>query len=85
MSHKPRELQLGGIASHVAGRLEALNEQLSELLDSDRLIGHTYLMRDDLGTAGLQTAWDEDIEPVLREHLFNRPEEMTKLRDVFLA
>lgn len=79
-SHK-----LGAIAEHAAARLTALNAQLGAILDADRLIGHTYLMRDDLGDAGLSAVWDEDIEPVLREHLFSQHDEIAKLRDVFLA
>ena len=78
---------LGELADHAAGRLIALNDQLlgPGLLDSDRLVGHTYLMREDLGEVGLEAVWDEDIEPVLREHLFNQPEEIIKLRETFLA
>ena len=76
---------LGAIATGAGGRLVALNEQLVELLDADRLIGHTYLMRDDLGDVGLEVVWEEDIEPVLREHLFTQGEEVARLRDVFLA
>jgi hypothetical protein len=76
---------LGTVAGHAAGRLVALNTQLKEVLDVDRLIGHTYLMRPDLGDLGLEPVWKEDIEPVLREHLFNQPEEIAKLRDIFLA
>ncbi|HTX07486.1 MAG TPA: AAA family ATPase [Solirubrobacteraceae bacterium] len=76
---------LDAIAAHAVGRLVALNEQLDELLDPDRLIGHTYLMRDDLGDVGLEAVWEEDIEPVLREHLFTQHEEVARLRDVFLV
>ena len=75
---------LAAIAQHAVGRLVALNEQVGELLDPDRLIGHTYLMRDDLGDVGLEAVWEEDIEPVLREHLFTQREEIARLRDVFL-
>ena len=42
-------------------------------------------MRDDLADAGLSAVWEEDIEPVLREHLFAQRGEIIKLRDVFLA
>jgi hypothetical protein len=42
-------------------------------------------MRPDLADVGFEAAWVEDIEPILREHLFNQPEEISKLRDVFLA
>jgi 5-methylcytosine-specific restriction protein B len=76
---------LADMADHAAGRLVALNDQVELLLDSDRLIGHTYLMRDDLRKVGLDAVWEEDIEPVLREHLFNQREELPKLQDVFLA
>jgi len=76
---------LGAIAEHAADRLVALNAQLGQVLDVDRLIGHTHLMRDDLGEAGLAATWEEDVEPVLREHLFSQHEEIDKLRGVFLA
>lgn len=76
---------LADLADQAAARLGALNEQLLGLLDSDRLIGHSYLMRPDLADVGFEAAWVEDIEPILREHLFNQPEEISKLRDVFLA
>src|SRR5262249_16613576 len=56
-------------------RLKALNQELIEDVGSDRLIGHTYLMKEDLAEIGLATVWDEEIEPVLREHLFNRPQD----------
>jgi 5-methylcytosine-specific restriction protein B len=76
---------LGSLADHATNRLEALNKELGELVDAERLIGHTYLMRDDLGTVGLETVWEEDIEPVLREHLFGHAGEVMRLREVFLA
>jgi 5-methylcytosine-specific restriction endonuclease McrBC GTP-binding regulatory subunit McrB len=76
---------LGSLADHAAGRLEALNAELAELVDAERLIGHTFLMRDDLSAIGLETVWEEDIEPVLREHLFGHAEDVTRLRGVFLA
>jgi 5-methylcytosine-specific restriction protein B len=76
---------LADLADQAAARLAALNEQLLSLLDSDRLIGHTYIMRPDLADVGFEAVWVEDIDPILREHLFNQPEEVSKLRDVFLA
>jgi MoxR-like ATPase len=67
-------------------RLKALNGELLELLGPDRLIGHSYLMKDDLADVGLLAIWEEEIEPVLREHLFNRPEqELDALRNIFLG
>lgn len=76
---------LEGMSELAAARLDALNEELRSLLDPERLIGHSYLMREDLEAVGLVTVWDEDIEPVLREHLFGQSGEVVRLRKVFLA
>jgi MoxR-like ATPase len=73
------------VADLAATRLEALNAHLLKLLDRDRLIGHSYLMREDLTEDGFEVVWAEDIEPVLREHLYNRPEEVEELKGVFLG
>lgn len=75
---------LGDLADLAVSRLQALNDRLLELLDADRLIGHTYLMRDDLAEVGLEEVWEEDIGPVLREHLYNQPSELEALRSIFL-
>lgn len=80
-----RANDLDAFADEAVSRLGALNTYLQELLGPDRLIGHTYLMRDDLARVGLHAVWEEDIEPVLTEHLFSRPEEVTKLRALFVA
>ena len=74
-----------GIANEAAERLSKLNATLRGVLDIDRLIGHSYLMRDDLTAVGFESVWDEDIEPVLREHLYNQPEELGRIRGVFLG
>jgi 5-methylcytosine-specific restriction enzyme B len=73
------------LAELAVSRLQALNKQLLESLDPDRLIGHTYLMREDLSDVGLEAVWEEDIGPVLREHLYNQPAEVETLRSVFLS
>lgn len=75
----------GDVADVAVGRLGALNERLRELLDEDRLVGHSYLMREDLARDGFEIAWEEDLEPVLREHLYHQPEELPALRTVFLG
>lgn len=75
---------LGDMAEEAAARLTALNEQLLPLIGADRLIGHTYLMRTDLSDVGLPAVWEEDIEPVLREHLYSQRGEIDALRAVFL-
>ena len=76
---------LGQLADDAAGRLGRLNQELERSLDKDRLVGHTYLMREDLEEAGYETVWDEDVGPVLNEHLYNRPEEVARLRDLFIG
>lgn len=76
---------LAELVDDSVGRLEALNKPLLDRLDRDRLIGHTYLMQKDLADVGLAAVWNEDIEPILREHLFNQPDEIAKLRDIFLG
>lgn len=77
--------ELAELAEPAVSRLQALNDRLLELLDADRLIGHTYLMRRDLGEVGFEAVWEEDIGPVLREHLYNQPSEVDALRSVFLT
>lgn len=67
-----------------AKRLLKLNEILLELLDVDRLVGHSYLMREDLETIGWQVIWDEDLEPVLHDHLLGQLDELGELRNAFL-
>jgi len=76
--------ELADMADLAAGRLVSLNHQLDEVPGADRLVGHTYLMRGDLREIGLVGVWEEDIAPVLNEHLFNQPHELNRLRDVFL-
>jgi 5-methylcytosine-specific restriction protein B len=75
---------LGEFANLAVSRLGTLNERLLELLDADRLIGHTYLMRRDIAEVGLGAVWEEDIGPVLHEHLYNQPQEIEALRLVFV-
>lgn len=65
-------------------RLSRLNQQVAELLDDDRTIGQSYLMRKDLAVVGFHTIWDEDIEPVLRDHLLGRSDDLPGLRAAFL-
>ena len=72
------------VASDAVARLGALNAALIELLDEDRLIGHSYLMKKDLAEVGYQLVWDEELEPVLREHLFTRLDELERLRQIFV-
>jgi MoxR-like ATPase len=72
------------LGEEAARRLEALNSEVRELLDEDRLIGHSFLMKEELNAIGFASVWEEDVAPVLREHLFNRPEQVDRLRTVFL-
>jgi hypothetical protein len=76
---------LGDLVDPAVSGLTALNARLLELLDQDRLIGHSFLMREDLRRVGRAIVWEEDLAPVLREHLFNQPEAVEDLREVFLG
>lgn len=67
-----------------ARKLEALNSELRALLDSHRLVGHTYLMDRRIAEDGFELVWDCQLQPVLVEHLYARPEEVERLREVFL-
>lgn len=68
-----------------SNRLRRLNDQVTELLDDDRAIGHAFLIRADLADVGFETIWDEDLEPVLRDHLLGRTDDLPDLRDAFLG
>lgn len=72
---------LGNEAAH---RLKRLNDALVDLLDEDRLLGHSYLMRKDLEAVGWATIWAEDFEPVLRDHLLGQLDELPALRKAFV-
>lgn len=67
-----------------ARKLEALNNELRALLDSHRLLGHTYLMDRRIAEDGFELVWECQLQPVLAEHLYARPEEVERLREVFL-
>lgn len=66
-------------------RLARLNQELRRLLDAHRLVGHTYLMDRRIPEDGFEPVWNWQLEPVLTEHLHARPEEVERLREVFLA
>ncbi len=68
-----------------ARKLEALNEELRRLLDGHRLVGHTYFMDPRIPEDGFEPVWDWQLGPVLTEHLHARPEEVERLREVFLG
>jgi len=66
-------------------RLQRLNAEAVDLLDEDRAIGHSFLMRPDLAEVGFGTVWREDLEPVLRDHLLGRTDDLPSLREAFLG
>ena len=75
----------GDLGDEAAQRLERLNSEVVALLDSDRAIGHSFLMREDLADVGFGTVWSEDLEPVLRDHLLGRTDDLPALEDAFLG
>jgi 5-methylcytosine-specific restriction protein B len=66
-------------------RLERLNAEVVALLDEDRAIGHSFLMREDLADIGFGTIWGEDLAPVLRDHLLGRTDDLPALEEAFLG
>ena len=71
-------------AAEAVKRLKGLNTALVDLLDDDRLIGQSYLMKSNLLQVGYERIWDEELEPVLREHLFTQLGELGALRQTFI-
>ena len=73
------------IAADAVKRLQDLNEELLGILnDRGRLIGHYFLMVKDLSPSQYATIWGSQIEPVISEYLFEQPDELNRLADVFL-
>jgi 5-methylcytosine-specific restriction protein B len=75
----------GDLGDEAAQRLERLNSEVVALLDSDRAIGHSFLMREDLAEVGFTTVWSEDLESVLRDHLLGRTDDLPALEEAFLG
>jgi 5-methylcytosine-specific restriction protein B len=73
------------LGTEAAARLKRLNTEVVDLLDDDRAIGHSFLIRDDLAEVGFETVWAEDLEPVLRDHLLGRTDDLPALREAFLG
>jgi MoxR-like ATPase len=73
------------LGREAVARLKRLNDEVIELLDEDRAIGHSFLMRSDLPSVGFETVWREDLEPVLRDHLLGRTDDLPALRGAFLG
>lgn len=74
-----------GLGVEAAERLLRLNAVVAEMLDEDREIGHSFLMTTTLETIGFETVWNEDIEPVLRDHLMGQTDGLEDLREAFLG
>ncbi|WP_454778710.1 McrB family protein [Georgenia muralis] len=73
------------LGTEAAARLKRLNSEVIELLDEDRAIGHSFLIRRDLAAVGFEAVWNEDLEPVLRDHLLGRTDDLPALREAFLG
>ena len=73
------------LGAEAAARLRRLNNEVAELLGDDRTLGQSFLIRPDLDTVGFETVWDEDLEPVLRDYLRGRTDDLPDLRDAFLG
>lgn len=54
---------------------EALNSQVESLLgDRHYQIGHSYFMKPQMDKAVLRKIWNQQIQPLLEEYFFDRPE-----------
>lgn len=73
------------LGDEAAARLDRLNAEVVALLDEDRAIGHSFLMREDLAHVGFSTIWTEDLAPVLRDHLLGRTDDLPGLEEAFLG
>ena len=65
-------------------KLRLFNEQLAVLIGAERQIGHSYFMRTDLEDVGMQTVWDEDLEPLLEDYLYGVDVELEQLRKILV-
>lgn len=73
-------------ADDAVSRIEALNEELDSILaDRQMRIGHTFLMVDPLEGKAYERMWTEKLEPILLDYFLDRPEEVDRLREIFLA
>ena len=64
--------------------LEVLNTSLEPRLGADRLIGHSFLMTDDIADGSLERVWDQGLEPVLHEYFFGLDSELEDAKKAFL-
>lgn len=74
------------LGNSAAGRLGRLNEALLGVLaDEGRLIGHSFFLREDLEIVGFESVWTEDLEPIIREHLYNSENDVARCKSAFLS
>ena len=53
---------------------EKLNEFLSSELDKGYAIGHSFFMKKVMDPQVLQDVWELQVEPILREYFYDRPD-----------
>ncbi|HKP53809.1 MAG TPA: AAA family ATPase [Chloroflexia bacterium] len=63
--------------------LERANARLSEMLDPDHRLGHTYFMLDPLGATTLDRLWRTAIKPLLAEYFISPAGELEEFRLLF--
>jgi hypothetical protein len=73
------------VGEDAAQRLGRLNTELGSRLDPNRLIGQTYLMDPHIAEEGFANVWEWQLKPVLEEHLYAHPDDIERLRRVFLG
>ena len=65
---------------HVAGFVQAVNDELRPAVGDHLLLGPSFFMRDDLSMAGLEQVWEHNVYPLLEEQFWGQPDELMRWR-----
>ena len=72
------------VAAQMRVRLQRLNDELLSVHgDSGKLVGHTYFMQAQLDANDLLNIWKEELEPLLSDYLYERPDEVKRIGELF--
>jgi hypothetical protein len=74
------------VAQQTKARLERLNTELMGIHgDAGKLVGHTYFMQTSMDQNDIVQLWNEQLEPLITEYLFDRAEEVVRLKALFMG
>ena len=81
MRHLLRRWLADGNGRHaVADLLDAVNEELRQLVGDHLLIGPSHFMRTDLSDPALERIWNYNVFPLIEEQLWGDEQEVTRWR-----